>query len=107
MDALAAMRIDAANQRLVSYLRARFPGRYDAIPDDRLRAAIDRMRGTAADYGIQRENDVATFLDFTVMYGQDFHRDAWAREILQVKELHGPDKMDVLRDRVRGSGVDL
>jgi hypothetical protein len=98
---------DKANHHLVIYARQRFPMQFEQTDDDTLYKFVEKVRSTANKYKIQKENDVATFLDFTVMYGEDFHKDPWASDFLKCDTLHGPDKMAMLRDRVQKSGVNL
>jgi hypothetical protein len=68
---------------------------------------VQTVRKTAREYEIEKENDVATFLDFTVMYGQDFPKSDWAKDILSCNELQGPAKMTILRHQVTETGVKL
>jgi hypothetical protein len=68
---------------------------------------VEQIRRRAQQYGITKENDVATFLDLTIMYGPDFPRASWASDILREEKILGPYKMALLRQRVRKSGVDL
>ena len=96
-----------ADLQLVDYARKRFPTVFKSSSDEELRALVAKVRTQAKGYAIEREDNVATFLDFTVMYGEDFHKAHWAAEILGSSVLHGPDKMAVLRHRVRLSGVRL
>lgn|SRR5574338_1056299 len=98
-----------ADRRLVLYLRRRFPETLAASSEVELLSKVQETRTTAARYGILKQADVATFLDLAVMYGDTFHRDEWAAEILDLdlKSMHGPDKMALLRYRVSESGVEL
>lgn len=57
-------------------------------------------------YGIEREDNVATFLDLTVMY-PSFPDLRWAIDVLKANTLHGPDKMAMLRDRVARQGIEI
>jgi len=42
-----------------------------------------------------------------MMYGENFHKDRWAAEVLTNDALHGPDKMVMLRHKVRLTNVHL
>ncbi|NUQ73115.1 MAG: hypothetical protein HUU21_06135 [Polyangiaceae bacterium] len=90
--------------RLVKYILCRFP---DVFGKDarRAEALIDRVIEAAKGYGITQEADVAVFADLSVMYGEEFHRDDWALEVLADEELSPRAKMDELRDRVFESGA--
>jgi hypothetical protein len=107
LDALAASLSRRANVALAGYARRRFPVELGAAPEDELVALADRVRATAMSYGLELENDIATFLDLTVMYGDDFHRSRWAAKVLADEAVHGPDKMESLRRKVRLTGVNI
>ncbi|MCB9926124.1 MAG: hypothetical protein H6822_28505 [Planctomycetaceae bacterium] len=107
MQAFSSSLVDQADQRLVEYAKQRFPNEFQNIGDPTLLEFVKRVRATAGLYGIEKENDVATFLDFSVMYGENFPQAPWADDILTCDALHGPDKMAVLRFRVRETGVNL
>jgi hypothetical protein len=98
---------EQSNARLAVYAKERFPRKFAHSPGEDLSALARRVRKTANLYGIERENDVATFLDLTVMYGDDFHHAPWATSVLSNEAMHGPDKMAMLRYQVRLTGVDL
>ena len=92
---------------LAKYAQRRFPDVFQAVAQDRLLTFVRQVRETAARFGVDRQDNVATFLDFRVMYGVDFHTAPWASDILSCNDLHGPDKMAVLRNRVEETGVTL
>jgi hypothetical protein len=98
---------DRANLGLAEYARKRFPRKFATTAEEDLVALASRVRMTAKTYGIEREDNVATFLDFTVMYGEEFHRDPWAAGVLKNRAMHGPDKMALLRYQVELTGVTL
>ena len=64
-----------------------------------------RSSPVAAEYGIKKEEDVAVFLDLSVMYGEDFHRDEWASDVLADEAIAPSKKVDELRERVFQSGA--
>jgi hypothetical protein len=107
LDALAVSLCERANVTLTNYARNRFRLEFNEVSDVELTRLAERVRKTATTYDLERENDIATFLDFSVMYGEDFHRDDWAREILRDNTLHGPDRMQLLRHKVRLENVDI
>ena len=90
--------------RLVKYVLCRFPNVYGKDAEA-ARALVDRVTPVAAEYGIKKEEDVAVFLDLSVMYGEDFHRDEWASDVLADEALAPSKKMDELRERVFQSGA--
>ena len=107
LNALRQMLVERANRNLADYARRRFPQQFEARSFEEIFALISRVRAAANGHGIEREDDVATFLDLTVMYGADFDRSTWAREVITASTLHGPDKMAVLRHLVTRAGATL
>ena len=98
-------RVASSDELLSRYLSARFPQNF---PTPEEAAAIVRQaRARAERYGVVRDDDLATFLDLSVLYGDRFDSADWACDVLSCDRLHGPDKMAILRDRVRSSGVAL
>ena len=96
-----------ADLRLAVYARKRFPAIFRKTTDTELGRFVENVRAEAKKHGIEREDNVATFLDFTVMYGQEFAGSSWAADILKCDALHGPDKVAILRHRVEQTGVAL
>ena len=96
-----------ANRRLASYVTERFPSEFKQTDTAILYELADKVRTAATHYGIDHENDIATFLDLSVMYGDEFHQAPWAADILRDNALAGASKMAVLRQRVRASGFKL
>jgi len=107
MQAFSSSQIDHADHKLIKYGRQRFPGEFQDTDDPTMLEFVKEVRAKAGRYGIEKENDVATFLDFTVMYGPGFPQDEWAAGVLNCDALYGPDKMSVLRHRVTETGVEL
>jgi hypothetical protein len=93
-------------RRLAAYARKRFPQCFSQTDDSALLQLIDRVWTTAQRYRIDKENDVATFLDLSIMYGEQFHQSPWARPILET-DWHGPDRMRALTLVVQSTGVRL
>lgn len=100
MQSLAAASTERLNRDLVEYVRQRFPTTFERHDDQYILDGIRKMRSIASHYGVERQDNVATFIDFTIMFGAQFHRADWAVDILDCKTLHGPDKMAVLSFRV-------
>ena len=92
---------------MANYIRRRFPTELGRIAESDLLELIAARRVAARQYGIEREDNVATFVDLSVMYGESFVDAEWARPILDCTSLHGPDKIALLRARVEESGASL
>jgi hypothetical protein len=84
--------------RLARFARARFPLEYGHIADWELQRMVMRVRSAAGQYGITREDNLRTMVEFSVLYGEAFHLEPWAACVLQLN-LHPPDKVALLRDR--------
>ena len=107
MEALVTARKVAADCRIISYARQRFPSNFLHIDDAELRGLVDRVRVSARSYGITGEHNVAIFLDLTVMYGEDFHQALWASRVLQDENLDSDSKVNSLRRLVFMTGVKI
>lgn len=106
LTALCARLESDADAEMVAWLRRRYPAYCSTAPEAVLRALVERERRAARAWGIEREDDLATFLDCVAMYGPDFARQAWAVPVL-ASSLHGPDKMAILRNRIERSLKEL
>jgi hypothetical protein len=107
LKALSLAQESRANRVLVSYVMERFPAEFQERNDPSVLEFVQGVRSAARQFGIEREDNIATFLDMTVMYGQDFPTAPWARDILVSEALHGPDKVALLRHRIEQTGVTL
>jgi hypothetical protein len=107
MQSLSEAHQRRVDRDLGDYLKLRFPTVFEGRSDEEVQDLSRRVRSVAKAYGIEKENDVATFGDLSVMYGEDFHLQPWASDVLACDALHGPDKMTLLRLRVEETGVDL
>lgn len=107
MDMFASQAIDQANLRMVAYAKRRFPEYFCAETDNAIKAFVSTVRNQAKGYGISNEDDVATALDLTVMYGKDFYDANWAADVIALVELIGAEKMEILRQRVRAQTPSL
>lgn len=96
-----ALEASAANAGLAQYARKRFPEQFCDKPETDLIDFADEVRRRAGQYGITAELDLATALDFTVMYGPDFYAADWARDVFAVTDWNGAHKLEVVRERVR------
>ena len=107
MAEFAVQRIAEANQKLPEYLRRRFPTRLGDKQHSELVEFVLRCRDEAKQYGIEREDCIATYMDLWMMYGAEFAHSDWAIDVMTCDSLHGPDKLAILRHRVAISGVEL
>lgn len=101
---LRRLAIERANVALCQYVRRRFPIALSQVGEVELLRFITAEREVARQFGVEREDCVATFIDMAAMYGVDFHAQPWAHGVLN-SPLHGPDKMALLRQRVAIHGV--
>lgn len=107
LSALNSPKLYQANLEMANYVRLRFPSVFQKSSHEETSSLITEARTRARRYNIVREDNIATFLDLTVMYGNGFDKEKWAADILNSPALHGPDKMAILRHRVRVSGTKL
>jgi hypothetical protein len=107
VDALVAGRTEAANRKLAAYAIARLPRMFSHADEAELLALVGRARNTARSYAITGEQNVATFLDLTMMYGEEFHRATWAARVLQDENLDGDSRIVKLRELVAMTGIKL
>jgi len=97
-DAAAAARADRG---LAEYARRRFPGVFDARTDDEMIRLAQAVRALSRQIGFEEERHVCLVLDLVVMYGRDFHRAAWAADVLALSGWSPEQRADALRARVR------
>lgn len=107
IEALSQALVQRADKNLVTYITSRFPEEFERQGQAGILSFVAEVRKTAKDYGITREDNVGTFLDFSVMYGKAFHRDNWAKEVLESEKLPGPYKIALLKYYVGKTGVIL
>ncbi|MDY6993337.1 MAG: hypothetical protein SVR94_12155 [Pseudomonadota bacterium] len=101
MHQFEEMAIHNANLKLVEYIKNRFPNPFRNTADEEILLFVDDVRKRARNYNVINENDVATALDLTVMYKKDFYEANWAKDIFQIPNWSGAEKMNALRHRVR------
>ncbi len=107
IEAVQQDRLAEANRRLVDYAQKRFPSVFKAQHAQRSLKLVEQIRGKAAGFGITREDNVATMLDLATMYGLDFDKVAWAADALSNPKLHGPDKISILKRRLRKQEIKI
>ncbi len=105
LDIFVADRIKNADLELAQYAKRRFPALLGSLQEDRILALVRMARASANIYKIERDDNIAEFLDLSIMYGEDFHLQNWASAILLNEQIHGPDRMALLVHKVKLSGV--
>jgi hypothetical protein len=101
MQEFEKVAIHNANLKLVQYVKNRFPDKFYDLINEEIIPLVDNVRKRAKEYDIVNENDVATALDLTIMYEEDFYNADWAKDIFQVSSWSSTEKMEALRRRVR------
>ena len=96
-----------ADTEMVDYARRRFPTKFAQTPQETMMRIVKEIRNRAAGDGFEREDHVASYLDFTVMYGPDFSRSEWAQPILENDAYNVDQKIQALSTRVEETGVKL
>jgi len=102
MSALSQAMLKQFEDRMVVHMSNNFQDETREISEGELRALIQEGIEQAEQYQITLEDDVRRYLEFMVMYGQNFDTSpdtAWAGEILHAKELDGTAKMDLIDER--------
>lgn len=100
INVLHAAAAGRANDRLARYARERFKEYFANMPEAVLLDLVATVRERGNKHRITTERDVATAMDLTVMYGQDFYEAEWAHDVFAIQEWDGEHKMKVLRERV-------
>jgi hypothetical protein len=105
-EQVAALEADAQRRyigRLIAHLRALYPSTTTPLSEADLVADVERGVVQAGRYGLEAEDDVRVFLECRVELGPDFDvraDTAWAGAVLRDDTLFGPEKADLLSDRV-------
>ncbi|MCC6539464.1 MAG: hypothetical protein IT162_18070 [Bryobacterales bacterium] len=107
IDSLQQDRLGQANDELADYAQARFPKIFTPAHRDRTLQLVKKLRARAARHGVTREDNVANYLDLATMYGLDFDQAPWAADVLNNPKLAGPDKISVLKRRLRKQGIKI
>lgn len=100
-------RQDKLDRDLAEYAFRRFPSKLGSLESEALLQMVRQVRARAMTFGIERQDNLAVCLDLWVMYGANFCDEPWATDILSCNDLHGPDKIVVLRHRVEESGFEV
>ena len=96
--------------RTVAWHADRLTRRFPSLPtlvQPPLDDFIRHTRGVARSLGIDREEDIAFFLDLAVMYGPHFHEQQWAAQWLSISALHGHDRVALLRHEIDQVGIQI
>jgi hypothetical protein len=96
-----------ADRALARRLRERFPERFDGTTDDELAAFVADVRMRAECRDVVEDEDVASAADLSVMYGPNFYAAEWARDLFEVSDWSGAERMEALRARVRARVPDF
>jgi hypothetical protein len=105
IEAFGQERIETFVRRTVRRLSEDFPNEIDAqdLGGSKLEAAVRQGIATAQRYGIDRERDIAYFIDCMLLLGLKFDRDPrypWASEVLGKTGLSGTEKVDLIHNHV-------
>jgi len=79
------------------YIRTRYPDYFREFTDAGVRDFVTKVFCTARRFRVNRTLDFVVFLEFSVMYGPDFHEQTWAARILSRPDVDAYDKMSALR----------
>ena len=99
MSNLSQVPIKQFEQDMFIYLTDNFPEDIKNKSKQELQTLIHNGIEQAEQYQIEYEDDVRRYLEFIVMYAEDFdknHDTAWAHKILHSEELDGTEKMDLI-----------
>lgn len=101
--AFQADRLKQANVALEQYLSKRFPNVTDEAGGSLWTEVVANGRARSAQFGIIREDLVASFLDLTVMYGDNFWSEDWSSDVLCSDVLKEDEKIAALHRRIEQS----
>jgi len=104
---LAQDALRRANDLLAEYARRRFPSLLENTAPETLLKIVQEVRTRAGTNGFEREDQIATYLDLTLMYGSDFAESDWAKPILANASFVTDDKISALMGQVEANGVKL
>lgn len=89
-------------KRMAAHLRRAFPQQTDSMTESDLRAAVHTRTDDSISYGLDYEDEIERYLDYTVIYGLEFPALRWARAILTTGE-PGPTKLRQLEEQHRAA----
>ena len=107
VEAMQRDRLAEANRLLLEYAQQRYPSVFKPQNAQRTLKLVEQIRERAAGYAITREDNVATMIDLSTMYGLDFDQTPWAAGVLSNSKLPGPDKVSILQRRIRRQGAKI
>ncbi|MGH9903690.1 MAG: hypothetical protein ACRD68_17925 [Pyrinomonadaceae bacterium] len=99
IEVLREHRLKQFEDRVAAHLRELFPEETAGMDDERLRLYVRGGVVRAEKYDIIEEDNVEKYLEFMMVYGQDFdveEETRWAREILNNSLLNSFEKIDEL-----------
>jgi hypothetical protein len=95
-------------KRAAVHLRQEHPRQTNSMSDTDLHRLVNAGSDRAAAYGLMRENEIVSFLELLILFGEDFDtRTKWAPPILHNPDLSPPEKVEALqehRDTVQSIG---
>lgn len=90
--------------RLTVYLLARFPHVFGEDEAAALKV-VQASLASSGEYGFKEEEELRVYCDLAVMYGDDFHREPWAAQVLTRRDITPEKKVLDLRELVYESGA--
>ena len=99
MSSLEQVPLKQFERDMFIYLTDNFAEDTKDTSKQELEALIHKGIEQAKQYQIEFEDDVRRYLEFMVMYAQDFDKNsdtAWAYKTLHSEELDGTEKMDLI-----------
>ena len=96
LDSIIAGRRKNYEDRLIEHVQEAFPEEVWDLPKDLLRHRIRKSIDCALTFGLESEEDIASFVDLTFELGEDFHTQPsydWTRRILLDPQLEGRSKI--------------
>lgn len=89
------------------YAITRFPEHFSNQPQEKLIPQIKKICKQAHCYGINNNSDLASVIDLTVLFGENFYDEVWAKDVVSVPHLSGTEKMKILRERMSTNLADF
>jgi hypothetical protein len=97
MAAFEAALEDSAILQFVYHIRTRYPDYFNGFTEAGICEFVSKALSTAKEFGVNRTLDLVVFLEFSVLYGPDFHKQPWAARILNRPGMDAFDRMSALR----------
>ncbi len=97
MQAMGAHTRAQFEQRIIKYLRKKFPARTQDQSDQKIQFVVQAGIKDAESHGIEFENDIRRYIEYLVIYGtrlDERKQTQWIANVLQQAELDGTTKMD-------------